>query len=232
MNQLASPFAVRIAMGIGIFLCILCVSSLAYTIMRFRRISREDDYDQTSTGALLSPDGLAFATFQQTIRDLKNKQQEMESLARAERMRADASQRLCRTLIDSLSTPALTLNSVGLVQQANSAARDLFGHASLIGFNLKTLLDRNRTGEDGSRSTAISDAVRQALQSSISSKRIEVVCDTRTELGLRLALTVIPGERGTGILLFARQDAQGEGACTDEVPPSVENVCSHAPDEG
>lgn len=232
MNALTSPMAIRIALVVGVFLFALCIFAFSYAIARFRQnVSKGQEPSEKTGGSLLSPDSLAFATFQHAIRDLKEKQQEWETRARAEMKRANSEASISRALIENLPIPAISFNTVGLVQHANPEARQLFGYASLTGFSLKDLFGETIIGSKEVPSVLVRDILRQALSADAPLKNFQVTCDTRTETCVALNLIVVPGSDGTGVLLLQRLNQQSEGACTDEVPPPPENVCSKEDEE-
>jgi PAS domain-containing protein len=230
MNYLTNPNVVRVAMLIGAFLFVFCFIGFGYAIVRMKH-SLTAERESQLPRPLFSPDGLAFATFQQTIADLKQTQQELGIKARGETERANSAETLARTLLDSISTPAVAFTSVGLVKQANSAARQLFGFASPLSLNLNDLFEAATfvlpdSGE--TPSVSVIEVVRDAFRETASIRDLRIAGIGRTQVPLTLDLTIIP-QNGGGILLMTPVNA---GACTPEVPPCTENPSSSTIKEG
>lgn len=208
-------------MFIGAFLLIICFAGLAYALVRFRRGLATERESQTPR-PLLTPDGLAFAAFQQTIADLKERQQELETKLRSETDRANASEAIGRALLENLSTPAVVFNRVGLVKQANPAARELFGYASPVGLSLNNLFDRASfvlPPTDEAPPVAVPEVLRDAFRGSSPLRDLRIAYVGRTAARMVLDLTVVPQDGG-GVVLLTPVPA--DGACTDEVHPIAE----------
>jgi PAS domain-containing protein len=231
MNYMTNPNAVRIFMFVGAFLFLLCFIGFGYAVVRLRRGIAAENEPEVSR-PMLSSDGLAFAAFQQTITDLKQSQRELENKARAETQRANSSEALTRTLLDNLSTPAIAFNPVGLVKQANPAARELFGYTSPVALSVNNLFDTATfvlPNTDEAPSVSVVEVVRDAFRGSAPVRDLRIAYTARTMVRLTLDLTIVP-QNGGGLLLLTPVTA--EGACTHEVPPCAENPSSSTAKEG
>ncbi len=231
MNNFTSPSAVRIIFFAGGILLAVCFVGMIYFLFRVRRSITREAEPQTAR-PLLSPDGLAFAAFQQTIADMKQRQQELEIKARAETERANSAESLTRSLLENLSTPAIAFNRVGLVKQANSAARSLFGYATGFGLNVNNLFGTSifvppQANED--TAVSVAEIVEDALRGSAPLRNLRISCQGRTEITTVVDLTILP-ESGGGFVLLA--PVLAGGPCTDVVPPLAENPPSSTRNEG
>lgn len=230
MNFLTNPTAVRIFFVVGSVVFLICAAALPYAVVRFRRsITESARISESTSGTLMSPDGFAFATFQQTIRDLKEREKDLQVRIRSEKERAEAASALVRSVLDSVSSPAITFNAVGIIQSANLRARELFGRASLVGFSLKNLFgtattESQRIDAVEIPSVPVSELVRDALRGDKIITGIRIKCDVRPEVSAVLELTVIPDRGGSGVVLATSVQECGQGACTDEVPTVAENT--------
>ncbi len=237
MNAFTNPTAIRIIFVVGSVIFLACAAALPYAVVRFRRsLTDSGRLDETPSGTLLSPDSFAFATFQQTIRDLKEREKELQAKFRVEKERADAASALTRSLLESIPLPSIALNSVGIVQYASPSAKKLFGRESLVGFNLANLFGdaviESRT-IDAIETPAIpvSELVRDALRGKKLIPGLRVECTLQAETHSILDVTILPDKDGAGIVLIANVVVPCKGACTDEVPSVAESPCSTGTEE-
>lgn len=219
MNFLANPVTIRIALVFGVFFFAFCIIAFSFGIVRYRQNLQKERAGFNEGGSFFSNDSLALSTLQQAISDLKKRQIELEDISRKEAKRADSATALCRAVLDNLSVPALTCNEVGIVQLANPPARTLFGYASLAGFDLKALFGQALIQSGELPPVFVSEVIRKALRGDSPIKELYIECKTRTQTDLKLSVTVVPGQQGSGVLLMPLVDSRGKGACTDEVPP-------------
>ncbi len=222
MSYFTNPSTVRIMFLVGGLLFVVCFVALIYVLLRFRR-GIAGEAESQARHPLLSPDGLAFAAFQQTIAELKQRQQELESKARAETERAKSAESLTRSLLDNLSTPAIAFNRVGLVKQANPAARNLFGYASPVGLSLDNLFGTSSfvpPQTDEATAVSVPEIVEDALRGSTPLRNLRIACRGRTAVQTLFDMTILP-EIGGGLVLLS--PAPADRPCTDEVPPLAEN---------
>lgn len=223
MNYFTSPSAVRTLFIAGGFLFVLSFLAFIYVFLRLRRSIAVEARSQ-APHALLTPDGLAFAAFQQTIADLKHRQQELETKARAETERAKHAESLTRSLFENLSSPAIAFSPVGLVRQANSAACNLFGYASPVGLSISNLFASfsfvpPQTAHDAV--TSVPEIVEHGLCGPAPLRNLRITRRSGpAAVQTVLEMTILPGNAG-GFVLLAPVPV--DGPCTDEVPPPAEN---------
>ena len=232
MNSLTNPTAVRMFFVIGTVVFLVCAAALPYAVVRFRRsLAASSELNERPSGTLMSPDGFAFATFQQTIRELKEREKELQTRIKNEKERADSASALVRNLLAGIPSPAITFNSVAIIQSANPAARELFGRASLVGFSLKNLFGDAVIGPQTIDAVeipavSVSELIREALRGEKSTTGLSLECEVRTGVRAVLELSVIADKAGAGVVLITKIVDSGKGACTDEVPSIAETPCS------
>jgi PAS domain-containing protein len=225
MNYLTSPIAVRLVVFVVGFLMVICCVALGYAVVRLRRSIANEDESQTPR-SVLSPDSLAFAAFQQTIAELKQREREFELKMRAEKERANSAEALTRSLLENLPVPAIFFNRVGLVRQANPAARALFGYLSPAGLSVNNLFDSaifDMPHNDETPSVSVSEVLRDAFRNDAPLQNLHVSYVDRNATATLLELTVLP-QNGGGVVLVRPIDAVG--ACTSEVLPTAESTPS------
>src|SRR5579862_979496 len=145
-------------------------------------------------------------TYHAVIERLKEQEKQLQELRRAESERARASENISASLLSNLPSGVLLFNPNGLVQQANPAARNILGFASISGLHARDVFRGarlvNRGEADPAPATAIS-AVQAALREGTSSRRLETEYVTPAGEERVLGLTVSPVLSGAGKSLGA-----------------------------
>ncbi len=115
---------------------VLLVGALAFALgtILIRRLRRSFthtnfQFDDTEIGSLPLP------TYHAVIQELKQQKHELESTQQVERRRAKTSENISAAVLSHLSSGVLFITPNGLVRQANSAARQILGFASIVGMN-------------------------------------------------------------------------------------------------
>lgn len=129
VTSLGNPVVLRMAL-------VLLVGALAFAlgtilIRRLRRSLTHTSFqlEETDLG------NLALPAYQAVIQELKQQKHELESTQQAERRRAKTSENISAAVLSHLSSGVLFITPNGLVRQANSAARQILGFASIVGMN-------------------------------------------------------------------------------------------------
>ena len=96
-----------------------------------RRLQDSNDLDD-SVPRSDNPTAFMTASMQAVIRKLKEQEKELETLHRAERERAQQTERLSEAVTRNMPAGLLLLNSAGLITSANPAAEMALGVKSLV----------------------------------------------------------------------------------------------------
>ncbi len=107
----------------------------------------------------------AVAAFQSVIQQLKDKEQELQKLRQAAHERAAAAENIGAAVLTNLETGVVVFNRAGLVQQANPAAREILGFATVSGMHARDLF-RGLAALDGGERQApatMGDALERTL---------------------------------------------------------------------
>jgi len=83
--------------------------------------------------------GFTMAAYQGVIQRYKDQEKELAGLREAERQRAVAMEKVSAAVLSQLSSGVLVFNSMGILQQANPAARTIFGYSSPLNFHARDL---------------------------------------------------------------------------------------------
>jgi signal transduction histidine kinase len=152
-----------------------------------------------------SGSNFAFQTYQGVIAKLKEQEQELKKLREAESNRASASESLSAAVLTNLGSGVVVLNPLGIVQQANPAAREILGFASPTGLHTRDLMKgvsavRTETGQTTVEIPSFLRAIADAPQHH-QTTRFEVDYRTPGRVEKVLAITVSPIRSNGGAFL-------------------------------
>jgi two-component system sensor histidine kinase HydH len=118
----------------GALLVAILLAAFAAVLLARRYLRRDSNsLDRSGQDSPRSDNPAAFmtASMQAVIKKLKEQEKELESLHRAERERAQQSERLSETVTRNMPAGLLLLNSSGMITSANPAAEAALGVKSL-----------------------------------------------------------------------------------------------------
>ena len=192
MRALANPIVIRMLIGM-----MAAAFGLAVGIILIRKL-RGEIREETAPEPLRASNPLfPLETYHAVIERLKEQEKQLQELRRAESERARASENISAALLSNLPSGVLLFNPNGLVQQANPAARNILGFASISGLHARDvfrgarLLNRGAGDSEAAPATAI-NAVQAALREGTSSRRLETEYATPAGEERVLGLTVSP----------------------------------------
>ncbi len=182
----------------------------------FIRKLRKDMTPDLTSRTPRADNAAAFATaaFQGIIQQLKEKEQELQQLRQADAERLASVETLHAAVLANLDTGVVMFSPAGLVQQANSAAREILGYASVSGLHARDMFRGIKTLVGGPQSMA--EAVERALQGS-AFRRMPAEYVTPQGEARELMVTVAPvilssGECSQVLCLVEDRRARGAGA--------------------
>jgi PAS domain S-box-containing protein len=145
---------------------------------------------------------ITLATYQSVIQQFKAQGQELERLRQQDRQRASTTENISDAVISNLTSGVVLFSPVGLVQQANPAAKKILGYASPYSLHARDVFRgatalRNVQGQQGS----LPDILDRAAKTLEAVQRMEV--DYMTPQGEQrvLGLTISPVQDKVGALL-------------------------------
>ncbi len=118
----------------GILLIVLLAAAIVAVLMArhyFQRGSKSSDGFGAETPRSDNPAAFMTASMQAVIKKLKEQEKELEALHRAERERAQQTERMSEAVTRNMPAGLLLLNSAGLITSANPAAEAALGVKSL-----------------------------------------------------------------------------------------------------
>lgn len=160
MRLLSNPMLLRmaIASAVLVFSCLV-----GFFLLRRVRHSMLSEAGPLSD-AQDEPQPFALHTYHAVIQQLKQQKHELLSEQQAERRRAKTSENISAAVLSHLSSGVVFFTPNGLVRQANGAAKNILGFASLVGMNAESVF-RQASPTAGSRpQTRVSAAVLASLR--------------------------------------------------------------------
>ena len=113
-----------------------------------RSLSEQDEIPATASSAAQLP----MHAYHAVIQELKQQKHELAVNREEEQRRAKTSENISATIIANLSCGVLFFGSNGLVRQANHAAKEILGIASLTGMDADSIFRQTSLTEPGSSS--------------------------------------------------------------------------------
>lgn len=201
---LTNPVFMR--MAVALVIAVLVMIAFVWIIRRMRRSLTADADVKPTRESSSNTDFTLAAAYQGVIQKYKEQEREAARLREEERQRAAATEKVNTAVLSQLSSGVLLFNRMQLVQQANPAAKTIFGFASPLGLHARDLfkgisavrLAAGATG--GAGSEALLEALQRCAVSGQGAQRLEA--DYVTPQGQKRVL---------GITLSAVRDSQGEG---------------------
>jgi PAS domain S-box-containing protein len=201
VSLLANPAMMKLVLAVVLGMVALVVLGFALRLLRQSLVgggggesgkssSKSNDFDIT------------LATYQSVIQQFKAQGQELERLRQQDRQRASTTENISDAVISNLTSGVVLFSPVGLVQQANPAAKKILGYASPYSLHARDVFRgatalRNVQGQQGS----LPDILDRAAKTLEAVQRMEV--DYMTPQGEQrvLGLTISPVQDKVGALL-------------------------------
>jgi signal transduction histidine kinase len=133
VNLLANPIVVRMAVVFVVALLALVIAWVAIRSLRQHLIPSAQEPVRTDAGAF------PVAAYSAVIQKLKEKEEELERLRQQASTRAQATETASSAVLSNLASGVVLFTPAGLVQQANRAAREILGYASISGLSARDL---------------------------------------------------------------------------------------------
>lgn len=191
------------------FLTIAGILAFVIFVIVMRRLRRRitgEESPGSARPAAAGDEGFAMAAYQGVILRLKEQEKELERLRQAERERAATSANISEAVLSNLASGVLLFNPAGLVSQANQAARNILGYASMVGLHARDIFRgvsavRAQGAAGDSDAEALLQAVEGASRRGETARRLEA--DYRSPQGeqriLGVTLSPVRGHGGEAL---------------------------------
>jgi signal transduction histidine kinase len=199
---LTNPVVLR---AILTFVLALAMLFLGVALIRRMRQSLTND-NQSAKRATGEQSGFALEAYHGVIQRLKEQELELVRLRGEASARASASENMSSVVLTNLTSGVLLFNNMGMVQQANQAARTILGYASPLSLHARDIFRtvtalRLENGEQHATGIALMQAVQIAIGQGTPFRRMEA--DYRTPSGedrvLGITLSPVKGASGEGL---------------------------------
>ncbi|MGI9102444.1 MAG: hypothetical protein ACR2IF_08345 [Terriglobales bacterium] len=121
-------------------LFVFAVAAFVLGVVFIRKLRKDMVPDLSSrTPRVENATAFATAALQAVLQQLKEKEQELNSVRQSQAERSASTESIHAAVLANLDTGVVLFSPVGLVQQANSAAREILGYASVSGLHARDL---------------------------------------------------------------------------------------------
>lgn len=196
MKLLANPVLVRM-----VLLLLSAAAMLILGVWIMRRLRKEIVAEVSSpTPRADNAPAFAVTTFQSVIRQLKDKEEELQRLRQAAQDRATTAENVAAAVLTNLETGVVVFNGAGLARQANPAAREILGYATVSGMHARDLFRGigDLHSPDGKAPGAIAEAMERALRDASVFRALKAQYVTPAGERRNLVITIAPALGPTG----------------------------------
>ena len=190
MNWLTNPvldkMAILLVSGIVLFV-------VAVWLMRRVRQGLTEDVGEQFRPITASSSAFNLAAYQGVLQRLKEQEAELEALRRSSKQQVTETENISEAVLSNLTSGVVMLNTAGLVQQANEAARTILGYASPVHFHARDLFKgvtavRGLEQAASEGNTGLLEAIENCVRAGRPAKRLEA--DYTTPAGQRRTLGI------------------------------------------
>jgi len=200
MNAFADPMVMRIAVAIALGVVAILVLALGFKLLRQSML--EDGSVQSGKGqAKGSEFDITLATYQNVIQQFKAQGQELERLRQQDRQRASTTENISEAVISNLTSGVVLFSPVGLVQQANPAAKKILGYASPFSLHARDIFRGATAIRPAQQQESLPKILEHAASKREAVHRLEVDYTTPAGEARVLGITISPVQDRAGALL-------------------------------
>jgi PAS domain-containing protein len=184
---LSNPTVLRMVIASSVLLA-SCVMGLF--LLRRLRHSMLSSASGPLNGTVDEPQPFALHAFHGVIQQLKQQKHELLSEQQAERRRAKTSENISAAMLSHLSNGVLFFTPQGLVRQANPAAKNILGFASLVGMNAETVFRQAVPAAGLGGKLSVATALHASLQKQNATQAMESHYVTPSGVQRMLEITI------------------------------------------
>jgi len=159
VRVLSNPMVSRMAFAVFV-LGFACVAGIVL-VRRLRRMFTQAD---SLEDARPEPEQFPMHAYNSVIQQLKQQKHELVTAQQAERRRAKTSENISAAVLSRLPSGVMFFATNGLVRQANTAARQILGFASLAGMSVAEIFRDAALAPAAGLPTRLTDAIQTALR--------------------------------------------------------------------
>jgi nitrogen fixation/metabolism regulation signal transduction histidine kinase len=168
VKVLSNPMVLRMAFGLVVsgFACLV-------GIMLVRRLRRMFTAAGSLEDARPEPEQFPMHAYNAVIQQLKQQKYELATAQQAERRRAKTSENISAAVLSRLPSGVMFFAANGLVRQANTAARQILGFASLAGMSAGEIFRDTTLAPAAGLPSQLTDAIQTALRGEAPSRGLQ-----------------------------------------------------------
>jgi signal transduction histidine kinase len=205
VNWLTNPVLTKMA---AVLVSAAALFVVAVWLMRRLRQSLSPESAESFRPVTAGSSSFNLAAYQGVLQRLKEQEAELEALRRSSQQHVTETENISEAVLSNLTSGVVMLNTAGLVQQANAAARTILGYASPLHFHARDLFKgvtgvRGLEGTTSEGNTGLLEAIENCVRAGRPAKRLEA--DYNTPAGQRrtLGITFSPVRSAKGESLGA-----------------------------
>ena len=186
---LHNPLALKMAL-----VTLLFFVAFLFTVYLLRRIRRGIVAEGRPVELSAGNTAFTLVAYEGLLRQLREKEQELQRLREQYKLETAASGNISESVLANLNCGVIFLDRMGIVRQANRAAKSLLGYASPISFHIRDLfrgvirIQWPDTNSESHASAPLVLALQEALHSGAPVSRMKL--DYRTPSGQTRALAL------------------------------------------
>jgi len=198
VNLLANPVMMKFVLAFVLGVLALVVLGFALRLLRQSLVS-SDSGESGKAGNKSNEFDITLATYQNVIQQFKAQGQELERLRQQDKQRASTTENISDAVISNLTSGVVLFSPVGLVQQANPAAKKILGYASPYSLHARDVF----RGATATRPVqgSLPEVMERAGKTREAVQRMEVDYTTPQGESRVLGLTISPVQDRGGALL-------------------------------
>jgi len=199
VSALANPIVMKAA--IAIVLGVVAIVALAFGLRLLRQSLLDDGPTQSTKSTKSSEFDVTLATYQSVIQQFKAQGQELERLRQQDKQRASTTENISDVVISNLTSGVVLFSPVGLVQQANPAAKRILGYASPYSLHARDIFRGATAIRPAAQETSLPQILDRAAKTREAVHRLEVDYTTPAGEARVLGITISPVQDRGGALL-------------------------------
>jgi signal transduction histidine kinase len=190
VNWLTNPVLSKMAVVL-VSAVVLFVAGI--WLMRRLRQSFTEDSGEKFRPITAGSSSFNLAAYQGVLQRLKEQEAELEALRRISRQQVTETENISEAVLSNLTSGVVLLNTAGLVQQANPAAKSILGYASPLHFHARDVFKgvtavRGLEQTNAEGNAGLLEAIENCVRAGRPAKRLEA--DYTTPAGQRRTLGI------------------------------------------
>jgi PAS domain S-box-containing protein len=198
VKVLSNPMVLRIVFGLFVsgFACVL-------GILLMRRLRRMFTEEGSLEGERPEAEQFPMHAYNAVIQQLKQQKYELATAQQAERRRAKTSENISAAVLSKLPSGVMFFSANGLARQANTAARQILGFASLAGMGVEEIFREATLDSAPGMPCTLAEAIQAALQGEVLARGLQARYVTPAGERRTLDITMTPVFAAAGDTLGA-----------------------------